>query len=302
MRAATHRDRAPYVKHRVQDGGIDEEDQADGRPTPELAASDLEPTGDPAVHHCRPLRVDACPGQGGGVRDRPRRLHPANDRERQQRGRDRRGPGFYFENLDFLGKAITLRSSGGAAATFLGQRGLDSVVKCISGEGPDTVLGGEGAMGEDYGFTIWLGAAPDGGGMLNVDSSPTVINCEFRSNTALNAGGGMSNRTCDPLFMLCGDPVTSNNPIVGSHPTVMKCLFNQNSATAGPGGGVHNDAVSHPTIIDCTFIQNNGASGGGAFNGGGHPEYTNCTFTNNSANRAAVSSVMVARPRSCTVP
>ncbi|MHC5114890.1 MAG: hypothetical protein ACYTGP_10740, partial [Planctomycetota bacterium] len=141
-------------------------------------------------------------------------------------------PGFYFENIDFLGKPITLRSSHGASATFLGQRSADSVVKCVSGEGPDTVLGGKGPADENWGFTIWLGAALDGGGMLNIDSSPTVINCEFRSNQALNSGGGMSNRTCDPV--LCGSRETAAQVMsTGSSPTVMDCMFIQNSAAVG---------------------------------------------------------------------
>ena len=52
-------------------------------------------------------------------------------------------PGTYNELIDFLGKAITVRSSGGRDVTTIDGTGLnDSVVKCINGEGPDTVLEG----------------------------------------------------------------------------------------------------------------------------------------------------------------
>ena len=52
-------------------------------------------------------------------------------------------PGTYAETIDFLGKAITLRSSGGAAVTTLDGTGLnDSVVRCISGAGRAPVRGG----------------------------------------------------------------------------------------------------------------------------------------------------------------
>ena len=44
--------------------------------------------------------------------------------------------GTYTENINLLGKAITLRSSDGPAVTTIDGTGLnDSVVKCVSGEG-----------------------------------------------------------------------------------------------------------------------------------------------------------------------
>ena len=48
-------------------------------------------------------------------------------------------PGRYIETINFKGKAITLRSAKGAAVTTIdGWMAKDSVVKCISGEGPST--------------------------------------------------------------------------------------------------------------------------------------------------------------------
>ena len=84
-------------------------------------------------------------------------------------------PGTYFEAINFLGKAVTLRSSDGAEVTVIDGTGNFHVVQCVSGEGPDTVLDG---------FTITGGNAngstfPDniGGGMLIFASSPTVADC-----------------------------------------------------------------------------------------------------------------------------
>ncbi len=51
-------------------------------------------------------------------------------------------PGTYFETIDFLGKAITLRSSNGPEVTIIDAQGVGSVVTCDSGEGPGTVLEG----------------------------------------------------------------------------------------------------------------------------------------------------------------
>ena len=114
-------------------------------------------------------------------------------------------PGTYAETINFLGKAITVRSSEGAAVTTIDGTGLfDSVVKCITGEGSDTVLDG---------FTITGGSTfDDGGGMYNSGSSPTVTNCTFSGNSASfdGIGGGMSNS--------------------GGSPTVTNCTFSGNTA------------------------------------------------------------------------
>jgi len=81
-------------------------------------------------------------------------------------------PGTYNELINFLGKAITLRSSDGPGVTTIDGTGLGgSVVTCANNEGPDTVLGGftiTGGTGtaDPFGFTY-------GGGMFNNHSRPT---------------------------------------------------------------------------------------------------------------------------------
>ena len=92
-------------------------------------------------------------------------------------------PGTYVENINFNGKAITVRSaSGDPADTIIDGGGNGSVVTCDNGETSTTVLDG---------FTITNGSAGDGGGMYNYKSSPTVRNCAFIGNTAKNHCGGM---------------------------------------------------------------------------------------------------------------
>ena len=56
-------------------------------------------------------------------------------------------PGTYMEAIDFLGKAITVRSSdpndiGVVLNTIIDGNGSFHVVQCVLGEGPDTVLSG----------------------------------------------------------------------------------------------------------------------------------------------------------------
>ncbi len=123
-------------------------------------------------------------------------------------------PGTYYEAINFNGKAIRLYSSGGAGATTIDGTGYPHVVQCISGERPTTKL---------EGFTITGGNANTnpyedgrGGGMYNVNSSPTVANCTFSGNSAASDGGGMSNYY--------------------SSPTVTDCTFSGNTGM-GPNAG-----------------------------------------------------------------
>ena len=89
-------------------------------------------------------------------------------------------PGTYFETINFLGKAIIVRSTDPydpavVQSTIINGNGAGSVVGCTNGEGPDTVLSGfviTGGSGAACG-----GGATCGGGMYNVNSSPTVTNC-----------------------------------------------------------------------------------------------------------------------------
>ena len=87
--------------------------------------------------------------------------------------------GEYFENINFLGKAITVRSTDPedpevVANTIINGGGAGTVVMCNSGEGHDTVLSG---------FVITNGhAVVSGGGMCNWRTSPTVTNCTFTAN------------------------------------------------------------------------------------------------------------------------
>jgi hypothetical protein len=225
-------------------------------------------------------------------------------------------PGTYVEAIDLLGKAVHLLSSDGPAVTTLDATGLGaSVVKCVSGEGPQTVVegftitGGTGTCCYEIGGTDYL----VGGGMYNLDSSPTVVDCVFVSNSA-RFGGGMSNIGAAPVVTGCTfDGNTAVNTgggmdnYLGSSPTVTGCLFTGN--TAGWGGGMDNDEAGSPTVTSCTFVNNTAAAGGGvrcvyadgvtligcgfksnwADEGGGllnygcSPTVTNCVFGGNEA-------------------
>ena len=129
-------------------------------------------------------------------------------------------PGTYFETIDFIGKAVTLRSSAGPELTIIDAQRGGTVVTCTSFEGSDTVLDG---------FTIRNGTgtlievSPPGqffevgGGMWNHFSSPTVTNCTFSRQLGGTTGGGA-------MYNHGGDP------------TVTNCTFSA-TRTGDPGGG-----------------------------------------------------------------
>ncbi|MHC4962351.1 MAG: hypothetical protein ACYTGA_09540, partial [Planctomycetota bacterium] len=108
-------------------------------------------------------------------------------------------PGTYVENLNLLGKAITLTGTeptdpAVVAATIIDGDQNGSVITCDSGEGPDTLI---------IGLTITNGAALLGGGMHNFQSSPTVTYCNFIGNEAYGKGAGMYNyRDVDTRIMV----------------------------------------------------------------------------------------------------
>jgi hypothetical protein len=190
-------------------------------------------------------------------------------------------PGTYNEVIQFQGKAVTLRSAGGPAVTTIDGTGFnESVVRCISGEGSDTVL---------QGFTITGGSATLGGGMRNEGSSPTVIDCIFRGNSAADRGGGMHNLMAHPTVI---DSEFSDNfgaEMGGgmynelSSPTVSGCIFREN--TANKGAGMRNYIDADPTITDSVFIHNSASEDGGGVGNrkNSKPTVTRCRFIGNTA-------------------
>ncbi|MDR0994872.1 MAG: hypothetical protein LBL81_01120 [Tannerella sp.] len=76
-----------------------------------------------------------------------------------------------------------------------------------------------------------------GGGMQNVNSSPTIVNCALDDGYASGFGGGVYNAdNASPLFI--------------------NCIFDNNSAPAASGGAMCNKA-SAAQVVNCTFGDNN---------------------------------------------
>lgn len=91
-------------------------------------------------------------------------------------------PGLYYENIDFLGKAIAVKSELGPAVTIINGKGIKSVVSFVNGEKADS---------EVNGFTLTNGSAYEGGGVFCDGSSPTITGNIITDNSA-SFGAGLS--------------------------------------------------------------------------------------------------------------
>jgi hypothetical protein len=192
-------------------------------------------------------------------------------------------PGTYTgdgnRDIDFLGKAITVRSTDPndrsvVEATVIDCNGTDQDnhrgFYFINDEGQDSVLEG---LTITNGYTeLWGG----GGAIYIARASPTISKCIVTNNHA-------------DLFDLPGFCYGGGIKIVGtgSNPLVTHCIISNNSVgPLGHGGGISCDYESKAIIQNC-LITNNTALGDG-FGGGIYCDFdnvttTNCTIAYNSA-------------------
>lgn len=127
----------------------------------------------------------------------------------------------------------------------------------------------------------------NGGGMYNLECSPTVANCVFTRNAAHGGGGGMYNQKASPKLINCdfsfnrasqGGGAISNRE--GS-PVVTECKFRYNADDYRMT--VYNYHCN-PVFANCLFAENSGA---GMVNSSSSPNVVNCIFWANSALRLA---------------
>ena len=200
------------------------------------------------------------------------------------------GPGTYNEDINFNGKAVELKSSGGPEVTTILGTGTNSVVKAISGEGTNTILDGFTVTGGTG--SLWLGDSTlVGGGMrIQNQSSPTVKNCIFKNNTAMQ-GAGIWAYSGGPQIL---DSTFENNQalgvstegagmkLLGSWGLVSNCRFINNEVQSF-GGGIHIQS-GYPYIVNSLFYGNSAGFGGAINNQAGIPSIINSTVSGNSSN------------------
>jgi parallel beta-helix repeat protein len=148
--------------------------------------------------------------------------------------RDGTYTGAQNKELDFAGKAVTLRSENGPANCIIDCQNSGRAFFFDDGEGPWSVVDG---------FTITNGNSAAGGGIACDQSSPTIMNNTIEDNTASSGGGGII------LWE-------------SASPTIVGNIIRRNSAlgdpSGGQGGGIYSynasSTISSNTIIDNTAL------------------------------------------------
>ncbi|MEE8142575.1 MAG: DUF1565 domain-containing protein, partial [Planctomycetota bacterium] len=182
-------------------------------------------------------------------------------------------PGTYVENINFLGKAITVTSSDGPEVTIIDGNMNGPVVTFASGEALDSVLEGlqiiNGSGNPDN-------PAPRGGGIFCSLSSPTIANNIITENSVgcpvshSSFGGGIYCESSSPT--ITGNTLSNNISREGggiycidASPIIENNIIHGNSC--GPGGAVGGGIVSvfssSPWIIGNVITENGAILGGG---------------------------------------
>jgi len=174
-------------------------------------------------------------------------------------------PGTYIENINFMGKAITVKSSGGRNVTIIDGNAAAPVAAFITNEGSHSVLSG---------FTLQNGVgtfpfAYQGGGVSINNASPTIKGNTIKNNTA-GDGGGVGVSFGSPI--LSGNTITQNSAQFGggvafvgdSHAQVLHNMISKN--TAGAGAAVELFAAGNVLVEDNKVVRNiSGGQGGGFY-------------------------------------
>lgn len=220
-------------------------------------------------------------------------------------------PGSYVENIDLLGKAISVTGAG-ADMTVIDGGQSGSVVTFANGETQATLL---------EGFTIRNGSGTlgtlntHGGGIYCYSASPYVLKCTITENSADFGGGVECNVSTVPVLDQC--TISDNIGTIqgggvisfSSNTSIWYCTISGNSSGTDGGGiyadnsyvDIHSTTVSgnvagtagggvllyassvHSVIGNCMILGNRAADGGGIVFNTSSPKIMNCTIAWNRA-------------------
>jgi len=196
--------------------------------------------------------------------------------------------GYYWENIDFRGRSLTLRGADpmNPAATVIHGRNADTVVE----------FGGAGSVLEGFTITNGNGGATAPGGIHGGAAGGMIRNCVITGNSGSIGGIG----GCAGTILDCTITKNTGQECGGLRDcgTVIKCIVDDNKATStnppGYGGGLNNCG----TVVNCTISDNSASYGAGASNGG---NFHGCLIYNNSATEDGAALWNPLTVRGCTV-
>lgn len=196
-------------------------------------------------------------------------------------------PGTYAEDIEFHGKAVTLRSSDPqdpsiVATTVIQGSGSTRVVTFDEDEGPKAVLAG---------FTITQGDSYNGGGIYCYYASPTIRNNVIEGNQA-SYGGGVYCSSGSPRIYL--NTIQTNNAssygagiyLSYSAAEIRDNVIVENQADSR-GGGIYSYGSTVPQIRNNTIADNEAYTssdykGGGIYRSSGSITILNCIVWGNT--------------------
>jgi len=212
-------------------------------------------------------------------------------------------PGTYLETVNFLGKAITLRSIDGPDVTAISA--VDSVAVLFdSGETRATVIEGFAINSATSRAMTILSSSPtvshcvfvnnpQQGAISIATGSPLIEWCRMSNNTEPGAGGGLfigGGSTAEIRYCIISNNFSGNlgggiKVQNGSDVTILNSMIVNNTAVQ-IGGGIRNIG-STITLVGCviSFNQSINGNGGGIRNSSGHVELRNCIVWSNSPNQ-----------------
>jgi hypothetical protein len=196
--------------------------------------------------------------------------------------------GTYYESGLLMKPGVRLRSETGEPnCVTIDAEQLDTVIECFDVDGVARIEG----------FTLRNGLAtagnwPNGsaGGILCVDSSPTISKCVFENCNGRTAGGGVYSNGGSPWLVECtflGNTARYGGGVAWHEgaPWVVSCAFHGNTAWYTSGGALVCSSTHEGAYIsDCVFTHNAAALRGGAIGCSlCSATFVRCTLVANSA-------------------
>lgn len=152
------------------------------------------------------------------------------------------------------GKDLVIESSGGAAVTIIDCQSADRGFVYATGETAASVL---------RGFTIRNGRHTTGGGLLLINSAPTLVDLILAGNAATTDGGAIA--------------------CIGASPSASGLVI-KDSESDGSGAALLCTSGAAPIVASSQLYDNEAnARGGALYCPGGAPSFQRCTIAFNSA-------------------
>jgi len=196
--------------------------------------------------------------------------------------------GGYLENIDFLGKAITINATYGPYRTFINGNQTGSGVTFANGEGPDSILRGFRITNGTGTPGSFFSRGNSGGGIYCSGASPTLKALVIDNNSATQGGGIFCfNGSLDVEDLLIenntAEAVGGGVFLYAGSGKFTRCTIQGNEAQSSDGGGIYAVQCSLDVSYSSVFNNQSAIWGGGILSIFGQgASFVNCIIAANS--------------------